>query len=521
MNKVLSKMLSVGFLVFILLCNISQVGMVIQAGNGWWNASIETGKACEYLVKNLGFTKYAAAGLLGNFRQESNINPYVRERIGNHNTYSLGKEKADKLDPDNDGFGPGWGLAQWGDGSGLGGLGSGRWIELLKYVNTKYGTHYSAAYKDSYRPGVMWNEQSVRANVPNMYQQLDFVKHEMTRGSKYIVSQKELNEMSSVEETSDAILYRYEKAGTKTSEKRKQYAREIYQQYCSRIDGSNYIETFKNGGYIDNISVTADKFIVKGWHASVKANDNRRYMFIMDATTNQEIQRFQITNDQRPDVARTLPDVKSAIKSGFNVSVPISEQMRGKTVYVITRYLVNTNPNESLNDMWFTGNKITIPTKSVATVNYQSHVQYIGWQEYVKNGEVSGTYGQSLRVEGLRINLSNLPVEGGVRYATHIQNIGWQAPVTNNQLSGTTGRSLRLEAVNIKLTGAIEKDYDIYYRVHIENYGWLGWTKNGENAGSEGKSLRMEGIEVKLIKKGDKTIKTGNAFVRKDGVIAP
>lgn len=149
----------------------------------------------------------------------------------------------------------------------------------------------------------------------------------------------------------------------------------------------------------------------------------------------------------------------------------------------------------------------------IPNINYSTHIQKIGWQKYVSNGELSGTTGQSLRLEGIKISLSNLPVPGSINYSTHIQNIGWQRSVSDNQLSGTTGQSLRLEGIKIQLNGELSKIYDLYYRVHIQDKGWLGWAKNGEPAGSSGMSKRLEGINIKLYKKGDKVDMGGNSFI--------
>ncbi|MGL4662771.1 MAG: N-acetylmuramoyl-L-alanine amidase [Culicoidibacterales bacterium] len=147
-------------------------------------------------------------------------------------------------------------------------------------------------------------------------------------------------------------------------------------------------------------------------------------------------------------------------------------------------------------------------------IQYASHVQNIGWQNSVKNGELSGTSGKALRLEAIKLFFNNANENGDISYATHVQNIGWQNGVKNGELSGTSGRSLRLEAINIKLTGNMSQKYDIYYRVHIQNYGWLNWAKNGENAGSAGKSLRMEAIEVKLVKKQERiALSEGRAYV--------
>lgn len=135
------------------------------------------------------------------------------------------------------------------------------------------------------------------------------------------------------------------------------------------------------------------------------------------------------------------------------------------------------------------------------SVVYQTHVQTIGWQGWKKDGEMSGTSGQSKRLEGINIKLENL--NGNVEYQTHVQSIGWQGWKSNGAMAGTSGQSKRLEAIKIKLSGEVANQYDIYYRVHAQSYGWLDWAKNGEAAGSEGYSKRLEGIEIRLVKKGE------------------
>ena len=139
--------------------------------------------------------------------------------------------------------------------------------------------------------------------------------------------------------------------------------------------------------------------------------------------------------------------------------------------------------------------------KLTELISYRTHVQDIGWQEYVSDGEMSGTSGQSKRLEGINIHLSS-DLEGSVEYQTHVQDIGWQGWVSNGQMAGTTGQSKRLEAIRIKLSGKVADQYDIYYRVHCQDFGWLGWAKNGEASGSEGYAKRLEAIEIRLVLKG-------------------
>lgn len=95
-------------------------------------------------------------------------------------------------------------------------------------------------------------------------------------------------------------------------------------------------------------------------------------------------------------------------------------------------------------------------------------------------------------------------VTGGIVYNTHVQSLGWTKDVSNNGVSGTTGQSKRIEAICMHLTGDITAYYDIYYRVHCQSLGWLDWAKNGQMAGTTNGGKRMEAIQIQLVKKGGK-----------------
>ena len=162
----------------------------------------------------------------------------------------------------------------------------------------------------------------------------------------------------------------------------------------------------------------------------------------------------------------------------------------------------------------------TVKNSFKQNIKYQTHIQDIGWQDYVNSGDLSGTTGRSLRLEGIRINIENTDVKGSVEYCTHVQDIGWQDYVSNNKMSGTQGRSLRLEAIKIKLTGELANKYDIYYRVHCQNLGWMGWAKNNEAAGSAGYAYRLEAIQIVLVDKGGAAPgTTKNAFSEKTNTL--
>ena len=147
------------------------------------------------------------------------------------------------------------------------------------------------------------------------------------------------------------------------------------------------------------------------------------------------------------------------------------------------------------------------------SVSYQTHVQDIGWQDYVQDGAISGTIGQSKRLEAIRIKVIGDP-ELGITYSTHIQDIGWQGFVSDDFVSGTTGQGRRLEAIKIQLTGTNASLYDVYYQVHAQNFGWMDWTKNGMPAGTAGFSYRLEAIRIVIVAKDSEAPgPTDNPFV--------
>ena len=134
-------------------------------------------------------------------------------------------------------------------------------------------------------------------------------------------------------------------------------------------------------------------------------------------------------------------------------------------------------------------------------LQYSVHVQNRGWMQWVRERIVAGTTGLSLRLEAIRIAISNIVGGGGIRYRVHVQNVGWQDWVANGAIGGTTGRGLRAEAIQIELTGELARTHRIEYRVHVQNRGWMGWVSDGAIAGTTGQSLRMEAIEIRLVRR--------------------
>lgn len=136
-------------------------------------------------------------------------------------------------------------------------------------------------------------------------------------------------------------------------------------------------------------------------------------------------------------------------------------------------------------------NKVETPNYN-NLIEYQAHVQSIGWQDKKHGGEIAGTTGQRKRLEALTIKWNG---KGKIYFEGHVQNIGWTSKRTSGEITGTIGEGLRLEAIKIWLEGS---DRKLKYRVHIQSKGWTDWLSEKEIAGTTGESLRIEAIEIKV-----------------------
>ena len=133
-------------------------------------------------------------------------------------------------------------------------------------------------------------------------------------------------------------------------------------------------------------------------------------------------------------------------------------------------------------------------------VAYTAHVQDVGWQSRVADGETAGTVGRNLNLEAISVSLGGYAGSGSVEARAHVQNLGWQG-WTSGQV-GTTGRNLAIEALQFRLTGAAAERFDIWYRVHSADFGWGGWACNGASAGSQGYAKAAQAVEIVLVEKG-------------------
>lgn len=140
------------------------------------------------------------------------------------------------------------------------------------------------------------------------------------------------------------------------------------------------------------------------------------------------------------------------------------------------------------------------------STSYRTHIENYDWLTWVRNGEVSGKTGLSLRMEALELKLENIgKLNIGITYRAQVQDIGWQEWVSDGATAGTVSQGKRLEAIEIKLTGADAGLFSVEYRAHVEDEGWQDWKKDGETAGTVNNEKRAEAISIIIVSRVDGT----------------
>lgn len=130
-------------------------------------------------------------------------------------------------------------------------------------------------------------------------------------------------------------------------------------------------------------------------------------------------------------------------------------------------------------------------------VNYSGYIQNNGWEPTVFEGDLSGTEGKALQLQGIVINLENAPAGAKIKYSAHIQNVGWTNYVYGNTILGYLGK-YRIEALKIAIEG-FASNYHVEYQTHIQNLGWSTWSRDGAISGTTGQSLRIEALRIRIV----------------------
>ena len=123
--------------------------------------------------------------------------------------------------------------------------------------------------------------------------------------------------------------------------------------------------------------------------------------------------------------------------------------------------------------------KLTGNNASNYDIYYRSHVSEIGWLDWAKNGELSGTQGYGYAVQAIQIVLlpkgdtapgsTLVPFKIGtvkMQYQAHVQDIGWQDWCYDGETAGTQTLSKRVEAIEIQIVDKIKEEK---VQLEIEN----------------------------------------------------
>lgn len=150
---------------------------------------------------------------------------------------------------------------------------------------------------------------------------------------------------------------------------------------------------------------------------------------------------------------------------------------------------------------------LVMENTDVIGVRYCTHIQDYGWEnDWLSDGALSGTVGQSKRLEALKVELTgDFPEDASIETSVHVQNYGNLGPFAMGTEAGTSGQGLRMEEITLNLVNL--PGYTLYYNVQVQNKGWLrdeddvsDWFVSGQTAGTTGQSLRLESIRIKLVK---------------------
>ncbi|MGK4126710.1 KxYKxGKxW signal peptide domain-containing protein [Limosilactobacillus vaginalis] len=110
-----------------------------------------------------------------------------------------------------------------------------------------------------------------------------------------------------------------------------------------------------NAGNFDGYTINDGKLVVSGWHANdMSALENNHWLILLDSSNgNREVQRIQVNNIARPDVANAYRGVMTAGNSGFNGQFDLSKLQAGHMYTLVSRYAVDPNNAAQYTDYWF------------------------------------------------------------------------------------------------------------------------------------------------------------------------
>ena len=227
---------------------------------------------------------------------------------------------------------------------------------------------------------------------------------------------------------------------------------------------------------------------VSGWKMANVSNT-----YIKAYVDNKEIDSETIQYYERQDIIKSNTNYGTDSQNllpGYKFDIDISKLEGGNHTIKVEMYYKNSVITSEVRNFNIDINPHII---------YSAHVKDIGWQDYVQDGEIAGTVGESLRVEALKIKLVNVPSTAHIKYRAYVYGKGWQDYVQDGEIAGTTGKNRMIEAIQIEIEG-LEK-YTVEYQAHVQDIGWQVWALNGMDAGTIEQGLRIESARIRIVKK--------------------
>lgn len=109
-----------------------------------------------------------------------------------------------------------------------------------------------------------------------------------------------------------------------------------------------------NYANLDSFKINGNKLEVSGWNANdMSIKDGHHYIILYDHTTNKEVARHEVTNNDSTDVANAHGDVYGADHSRFTTSFDYTPVIAGHDLQIISRYTSSNDGNSDYSDYWF------------------------------------------------------------------------------------------------------------------------------------------------------------------------
>lgn len=129
-----------------------------------------------------------------------------------------------------------------------------------------------------------------------------------------------------------------------------------------------------------------------------------------------------------------------------------------------------------------------------------AHVQSFGDVKGV-GGEWVGTKGQSLRLEGFSLDITDNVPGLSLQYFCHVEGFGDTTYMSEGSYCGTRGERRRTEGYGAKLVGPAAQFYNLTYSCHLQGIGDVGPMTSEQYCGTRGESRRMEAIQISIVRK--------------------